>query len=123
MGKAGDAIEAYEKAAELGRKSASLYVSFARVYRKLGQDIKSTEACKTARDLIENETEYNRACFEAVCGSTDAALALLRTALVKRQAPADWVRQEDPDFEFLRDDPRFKALLDEFSEDGKKGPE
>ncbi len=81
----------------------------------------STEACKTARDLIEKEKDYNRACFEAVCGTPDAALALLRTALEKKQQTADFARR-DPDFELIRDDPRFEALLDEFSADGKEGP-
>ena len=117
-----DALEAFEKTAELGMKSATLYITLARLYRKLGKEAESAEACKLARDLIERENEYTRACFEAVCGSADAALALLRTALEKKQQTADWARQ-DPDFEFIRDDPRFKALLDEFSEDGKEGPE
>jgi|GEM_PF-1870738 len=117
-----DALEAFEKTAELGMKSATLYITLACLYRKLGKEAESAEACKLARDLIERENEYTRACFEAVCGSADAALALLRTALEKKQQTADWARQ-DPDFEFIRDDPRFKALLDEFSEDGKEGPE
>jgi len=55
-------------------------------------------------------------------GSPDSALDLLRTAMKKMQETADWARR-DPDFESIRDDPRFKALLDEFSADGKKGPE
>ncbi len=55
-------------------------------------------------------------------GSPAAALSLLRTSLEKKQT-ADWARQ-DPDFEFIRDDPRFEGLLDEFSEseEGKGGP-
>ena len=53
-------------------------------------------------------------------GSPDAALDLLRTALEKKQQTANWARQ-DPDLEFIRDDPRFSALLDEFSAGGDKG--
>jgi tetratricopeptide (TPR) repeat protein len=120
LGKAEDSIQAYEKAAELGEKSATLFIALARLYRKLGREADGIEACKSARDLIEKESEYNRACFEAVCGSPDAALDLLRTALEKREQTADWARQ-DPDLEFIRDDPRFAALLDEFSADGEMG--
>jgi tetratricopeptide (TPR) repeat protein len=122
LGKAEVSIQAYERAYELGLKSATLFIALAHLYRKLGREAESAEACKTARNLIERENEYTRACFEAVCGSADAALALLRTALEKKEHTADWARQE-PDFEFIRDDPRFSALLDEFSADGKEGPE
>jgi hypothetical protein len=104
-----------------GCNYATLFLALARLYRKLGRKAESAEACKTARDLFEKESEYNRACFEAVCGSPDAAIALLRTALEKREQTADWARR-DPDFEPIRDDPRFAALLDEFSPGGEKGP-
>jgi len=67
------------------------------------------------RSLIDGEDEYTRACFEAVCGSADRALDLLRSALEKRQAPPEWARQ-DPDFEVIRNEPRFQALIDEFAE-------
>ncbi|MDF0591042.1 tetratricopeptide repeat protein [Candidatus Methanocrinis natronophilus] len=121
LGRHEEALEPFEKAVELGKESATLYVSLARLYRKLGREADSIEACKSARDLIENESEYSRACFEAVCGSPAAALELLRTALEKKEQTADWARR-DPDFEFIRDDPRFAALLDEFSAGGEMGP-
>ena len=79
-------------------------------------------ACKAVQDLIEKVSEYNRTCFEAVCGTVEVALGLLRTALKKKQVMPE-IALQDPDFEFIRDDPRFSALMDEFSEDGEKGPE
>jgi len=115
-----EAVEAYEKAIELGLTSATLHVTLARLYRKLGREAESVVQCRKARALIENEDEYNRACFEAVCGSADDALALLRSALEKNQIAPEWARQ-DPDFEFIRDDPRFEELLDEFSEGEESG--
>ena len=121
LGEAEDSIQAYKRAHELGQESATLFMALARLYRELGREAESNEACRAARDLLEMESEYNRACFEAICGSPDAALDLLRTALEKKQQTADQARR-DPDFEFIRDDPRFKALLDEFSGDGETGP-
>ena len=121
LGEAEDSIQAYKRAHELGQESATLFMALARLYRKLGWEAESNEACRAARDLIESESEYNRACFEAVCGSPDAALTLLRTALEINPNMADWARR-DPDLEFIRDDPRFAALLDEFSAGGEGGP-
>lgn len=119
-----DAIANFQNAIEQGIDSASVHISIAKLYKKLGQRFEANYDghCKNACEMINHEGEYTRACFEAVCGSPDAALALLRTALEKKQQTADWARR-DPDFEFIRDDPRFSALLDEFSEDGKEGPE
>jgi tetratricopeptide (TPR) repeat protein len=122
LGKYDESLECFKKAIELKPSLAIANISLAAIYRKIGRETEFAEACKSAHDLIEKESVYNRACFEAVCGSPDAALELLRTALEKKQETADWARR-DPDFEFIRDDHRFKALLDEFSEDGEKGPE
>ncbi len=65
-----------------------------------------------ARESIAKESNYSRACFEAICGNVEEALASLRIGLEKREVSVGWVRR-DPDFEGLRDDPRFEALLDE----------
>jgi len=60
--------------------------------------------------LIQNENEYNRACFESICGNMEKALNLLKIALEKGQSSKEWVKQ-DPDLENLRDDPRFKEIV------------
>jgi len=115
-----EAIASYQETVELDPNFTMAWIALARLYRKLGREEESSEQCKSARDLIENENEYNRACFEAVCGSADDALPLLRSALEKKQATPERARQ-DPDLEFIRDDPRFQALLREFSEGKKSG--
>jgi len=61
---------------EFWLKSATLFIAIARLYRKLGREAESAESCKIARDLIEKENEYNRACFEAVCGSSSRTTLL-----------------------------------------------
>jgi len=110
-----EALKCYEVAIELGLKSATTHITIACLYRKLNRDDEYTENCTIARNLIEKDDEYTHACFEAVCGSAEEAIALLRIALKKEQSTPDWARQ-DPDFEFIRDDPRFQALLNKASE-------
>jgi hypothetical protein len=59
---------------------------------------------------MENENEYNQACFESISGDADRAIALLEIALEKQQIQPVMVRS-DPDLDFIRKDPRFEALL------------
>ena len=122
LNKDDEAIKCFKKALEYNPVSSIDYISLAAVYRKLGgREDERTQTCEKAQRFL-GWPEYNRACFEAVCGSPDVALTLLRTALEKKEVLADWARR-DPDLEFIRDDPRFAALLDEFSAGGEKGPE
>lgn len=53
---------------------------------------------------------YNLACLAAVTGQRGQALAELRTALEAEPRVADWAR-EDVDFNCLRDDSEFQALV------------
>ena len=116
-----EAINAYQKAIEFNPDGSGPHITLARLYGNLGKEAESEEQCKLARKLIEKEREYNRACFEAICGRAETSLELLRTALKEKIVTAEYARR-DPDFEFIRDDPRFEALLDEFSAGGEGGP-
>jgi hypothetical protein len=53
---------------------------------------------------------YGVACLEAVGGRRDAALESLRKALELEPKVAEWAR-DDRDFDSLRDDPEFGALV------------
>jgi len=65
---------------------------------------------EAARERMADESAYNRACLAAIAGDVDEALALLEEALEDRPGMRDWARR-DPDFEFIRDDPRFQDLV------------
>jgi quercetin dioxygenase-like cupin family protein len=54
---------------------------------------------------------YSLACLEAVQGRRDAALAALEDAIAVRPEVASWARGDD-DFESLRGDPDFRAMVD-----------
>ncbi|MCZ7667845.1 MAG: tetratricopeptide repeat protein [Chloroflexi bacterium] len=110
IGRYPDAINAYHKAIELDPNDALPQMSLAGIYRKLGQEEAYEKQVTIARELIANEGEYNRACFEAICGNVTEAIALLEQAIAK--VPNDRkLAQTDSDFDFIRDDPRFQALV------------
>jgi tetratricopeptide (TPR) repeat protein len=110
LGRTDEAIVAYRKAVELDPQRGTHRSSLAACLRKLGRDAEAVEQIAIARELISKENEYNRACFEAICGNVEEALALLKVALEKKQASLAWVRR-DSDFESLRTDPHFTALV------------
>jgi len=110
LGRDTEAIPIFEQAIKLSPKKAALHVSLAASYRKLNRQAGYAAEIQAAGESIANESEYNRACFESVRGNTDEALALLKVALEKKQQRLDWVRR-DPDLDFIRDDLRFKALV------------
>jgi tetratricopeptide (TPR) repeat protein len=100
----------YSIAIKLKPDNGACHASLMSVLRKLGRAQEASVHEKRARELIENESEYNRACFEAVCGNIDKALGLLKVGLEKSQSSKQWARQ-DIDLENIRNDPRFKELV------------
>jgi adenylate cyclase len=58
---------------------------------------------------------YSAACSYAHAGHHQRALDLLERRLEVGQIHRDWVAQ-DPDFDSLRDDPRFIAMLQRMGE-------
>ncbi|HEY3183810.1 MAG TPA: cupin domain-containing protein [Gaiellaceae bacterium] len=68
------------------------------------------------RDLVDRspdvwQAHYNRACFESVAGDADQAFESLRRAV---ELDADEVRRitpGDPDFDAIRNDPRYTEVI------------
>jgi len=105
-----DAIQSFLKVIDLNPGYTLAHCALAGSYRRLGKESEADKHIKVALPRLEAETEYNRACFEAICGNTDKSIELLKLALEKKQTSPDWVRG-DPDLDFIRDDPRFKELV------------
>jgi tetratricopeptide (TPR) repeat protein len=105
-----EAIISFQRVIELNPSYTLAHCALAGSYRRTGMESEADKHIQIAMPRLSAETEYNRACFEAICGNTDQAIELLRQALVKKQTSPDWVRG-DPDMDFIRDDPRFKELV------------
>ncbi len=104
------AIQALQKVIELNPGYILAHCALAGYYRRINKGAEAEGHIAIARPTMENENEYNRACFESICGNTDQAIEFLKVALDKQQIQLDWVRS-DPDLDFIRPDPRFEALL------------
>jgi tetratricopeptide (TPR) repeat protein len=94
-------------------ESIKLQVSKAAIYKKLGLKQKFNAQCILLRRSLNNENEYIRACFEAVCGNSNNAIELLRIALEEKQTNVDEI-EVDPDLESIRDNLSFRRLLNDF---------
>ncbi|MFN3743060.1 MAG: TPR end-of-group domain-containing protein, partial [Anaerolineales bacterium] len=110
MGEHEKALRAYQKAVELAPERGMYRVSLVGILRKLGREEEAQAQIEIARPLMAKESEYNRACFESICGNVEEALRLLQIALEKKQVSLEWARR-DPDFDNLRQDARFRALV------------
>ena len=115
LGRCQDAIEAYQTALRLGAYPLAV-ASMAACYRTLGFEKEYSAHVHTAMGLPHDWTgdEYNHACFLALCGKVDEALDKLEVALEERQQTAGYA-DRDIDFDFIRENPRFKKLIQDYS--------
>jgi tetratricopeptide (TPR) repeat protein len=107
-----DAVPLLLSAISLNPKKASMHVSLAASYSRLNQQAEYAREIQLASELVGRESEYNQACYESVRGNTEDAITLLKTALEKRAETRRWASR-DPDFDFIRNDPRFNVLVSE----------
>jgi len=110
-----DAISALQKVIELDANYGLAHATLGGYYRKMGlEELAQNHINKAMKTIFDSENEYNRACFEAICGNADHAIDLLRIALEEKQTSVDWVLR-DPDLDFVRNEPRFKQLISDFT--------
>jgi tetratricopeptide (TPR) repeat protein len=107
-----ESLANYYKAIELKEDHGIAHMSLFGLLKKLRKKDEAKKHEKIAHKLIKKDDEYNRACFESLCGNVDEALALLKIAIEKELSDKEWAK-EDPDFENLRDDPRFWEIVGE----------
>ena len=77
-----------------------------------GQMARAIEWSKRSLALYPDDmsTLINAACLHAKVGDIEEALALLERVFARGWGKRDWI-EHDPDYDILRDDPRFKCLL------------
>jgi tetratricopeptide (TPR) repeat protein len=105
-----EASRSFQKVLIINPEHILAHCALAGSYRRLGLEDEAMEHLSIVEPIIQSETEYNRACFQAISENTDEAIRLLKIALEKKQTSLDWVYR-DPDLDNIRDDPRFMATI------------
>jgi tetratricopeptide (TPR) repeat protein len=92
------------------------FILLASLSRMAGRLEDSTDAARMAVLLDPDcaPAHYDLACYYALSGDGDKALAALENALVKGFCDFDWAGR-DPDLEKLRARPEFRDLLDSYA--------
>jgi tetratricopeptide (TPR) repeat protein len=80
----------------------------------LGEEAESRASMDRSLKLAPNDPSvlYNAACLFARTGEHDRCLRTLAACLQGGWGNRDWIAH-DPDFDTIRDDPRFQALLED----------
>ncbi|MCI0713373.1 MAG: tetratricopeptide repeat protein [Chloroflexi bacterium] len=103
-----DAKKQFLDAHKLDPQNIVVLLALGAIHRQLEQAELAKSYIHQARSLIPAPNHYNLACLESIAGNTEAALSHLEQ--VKGTGLLEWARQ-DPDLSFVRDDPRFRALV------------
>lgn len=112
LGRHEEALAAYQRAIDLDPENVISQMALVGVYRKLDDEAAYQRQVALAQSLVVQEDEYNRAYFASICGEVDEALALAEIALAK--VPGRRIlAQHELDFDFIRDERRFQALVGE----------
>jgi len=110
LGRYDEAIAQLEQSITLEAQDYEARGALARIYRSVGRGQDADKQYAIASKMAASDDEYGQACFEAVSGNLEQTVTLLEVALTKGQVQPGWVRI-DPEFAFMIDDPRFKALI------------
>ena len=105
------ALSNIQQAIKINPRNGSYRISLINVLRRLNRISEAEAEEPQAMILLSNDAEYNRACFEAVCGDKEKALDLLQIAIVRHQANLQWIKL-DPDLDNIREESRFIAMID-----------
>jgi Flp pilus assembly protein TadD len=111
MGRSEEAMAEFERALAFNGDDYEVRAALAKLYRLAGREEKAREHLTQADEEADQEAEYGHACVASVSGEPERALALLEVALEKGQLQPGWARI-DPEFVYIKDDPRFKALVE-----------
>jgi adenylate cyclase len=106
------ALERVSKYLELNPNEARPYVLAAGALARLGETERARQWIERAMSLAPDDDAvlYNAGCALALLGEEEPALDALERAIDAGLAGGDWVPR-DPDWEHLRDHPRFQALV------------
>jgi len=112
-----EAVFEFKTALELDPNYSQAHASLASQYFNMHLDeLGELHIEKAIETGFEADSEYNRACLEAIRGNKNGALDLLQVALETKQTFVNWVKA-DPDLDTIRGEKRFQELLTAYNLD------
>ncbi len=98
-----------EKLIEITPDDFNPYLALASINKQFGKSILAEHLVK-ARQFLPEDDFYNRACLESVCDNIDLAFEYLEKAAKRERFNPVWA-WDDPDLQWIRDDPRFTEIV------------
>lgn len=107
-----EAIEPLTRASAVAPENIHVWLALGWCYKRMGRIDLAIESLQQAQDAEPQEAliHYNLACYWSLAGNKRHALASLSRAFTLENDYRDLVSSE-PDFDPLRSDPDFQALL------------
>jgi tetratricopeptide (TPR) repeat protein len=111
MDRFGEALPPLQLAVQLDPKNVDIYLALAWCYKRTDQLKKSIESLEDALGIDPKAAilHYNLACYCSLANSRRKAIQYLSQALTLDENYRHLIDSE-PDFDPIRDDPRFRAL-------------
>jgi len=114
LGRNEEAIVSYEEALKHKPDGHEAWINKGYAWLRLGEPEKALEHFEKAKNISGDEADFsfNKACLASVLGNTDLALAELQKAI--EADPKQYLERArtDSDFDSIRRDDRFQALID-----------
>lgn len=104
-----DALPLLEKLVLISPDDFNPYLGLASIKKMLGRGV-PLEYINKACQLISGDDWYNPACLESILGNLDTAFDHLTKAAQEKSFDKAWA-WEDPDLQWIRDDPRFLEIV------------
>lgn len=104
-----ETIPLLKKIIEIDPQDFNSYLAIASIDKQAGREM-SKEHTENARQFMPEDDWYNRACLESVCDNFDMAFENLEKAAMLEKFNPVWA-WEDPDLQWIRDDPRFIQIV------------
>lgn len=105
-----DALFFLKRLIDLAPKDLGVIFALAAIHKKLGNKSEFAGWAIKAESMIPAEDWYDLACFESICDRPDMAFEHLAHAAKQKDFNSSdaWY---DPDFEDIRNDPRFEQIV------------